>query len=102
MTKVIDLKAEYLEIVCNVLRKNLPADAKVGIFGSRTTGKAKEFSDIDLVIDLGKPLPLSISAKLAYDFEESNLPYRVDVVDWHSISDSFRERIAKDRVDIHY
>lgn len=40
---------------------------------------------------------------LAYmrdDFSESNLPYKVDVVDWHTLSDSFRKIVDKDKKDL--
>ena len=41
-------------------------------------------------------LDRTILSRLNEAFEESNLPMRVDVVDWHAISDSFREVIQRD------
>ncbi len=35
------------------------------------------------------------------NFEESDLPYKVDVVDWNKCSDDFRELIKKDLVQLH-
>ena len=36
-----------------------------------------------------------VIANLKYAFEESDLPYRVDVLDWHSTSPEFRKVIEK-------
>jgi len=98
MKPVIDIRPEHLEIVKNILKKQLPSHATVWAFGSLTKGTAKKFSDLDLVIDAGDPLPSSIMTNLAFDFEESDLPYKVDIVDWATINDSFRKIIEKDRM----
>ena len=36
--------------------------------------------------------------RLKEAFEESDLPMRVDVLDWHAISDSFRKVVERDYV----
>src|SRR5690606_14938031 len=59
---------------------------------------AKPYSDLDLAIITDKPLSLAVSAALADDFSESDLPWKVDVVDWTTISASFREIIERDKV----
>lgn len=51
------------------------------------------FSDLDLVLIDSKPLPLSIRAELNHAFSESDLPWKVDLVDWHSISPEFQKVI---------
>jgi len=33
--------------------------------------------------------------QLQEDFENSSLPFRVELLDWHNISDEFRKIIAK-------
>lgn len=89
----INIKDDYLKIVKKILRKHLPNDAKIWVFGSRVTGNAKKYSDLDLAIDLGKPISLDLMAILVSDFEESILPYKVDIIDWTQISDTFRSKI---------
>lgn len=96
----IDLPAEQRGLVWQILRSNLPATAKVWVFGSRATGRARRYSDLDLAIDAGRPLTLDETAKLAETFDESDLPYRVDVVDWRAIDDRFRQIIAQERVKL--
>lgn len=55
-------------------------------------------SDLDLAIIGDSPLPLNASAALADDFAESDLPFKVDVVDWATTSESFRTIIAQSKV----
>lgn len=100
MNSKIDIKPEHLKIVHNILLQHLPAHSKVWVFGSRAKGNAKKFSDLDLVIDAGKSLPGQTMTNLAFDFEESDLPYRVDIVDWNTISDNFKKIIIDSRVEI--
>ena len=96
----IDLPAEQRRLVLQILRANLPAAAKVWVFGSRATGRARRYPDLDLAIDAGRPLTLDEAASLADAFSESDLIYRVDVVDWRAIDDRFRQIIAPDRVPL--
>jgi predicted nucleotidyltransferase len=72
--------------------------ARVWVFGSRAKGTARLDSDLDLVIDMGAPLPRALRHQLLEAFESSDLPYPVDLVDWWTISDSFRAMIAGDRI----
>jgi len=50
----IDLKAGHLALVRAILCAHLPKGAKVWVFGSRATGKARRGSDLDLAIDIGQ------------------------------------------------
>ncbi len=68
----------------------------VWAFGSRVTGKAKPYSDLDLVIYTDESISLESMAVLNEAFDESDLPIRVDVVDWAGTTASFREIIQKD------
>ncbi len=96
-TPLIDIRPDHWEIVRGILQKHVPG-YEVWAFGSRARWTAKAYSDLDLAIITDKPLPLSVSAALSDDFSESDLPYRVDVVDWATTSESFREIIERDRV----
>src|SRR5438477_6705999 len=100
MTAPIDILPDHLVIVQNILRKYLPAYSKVWVFGSRAKGTARKFSDLDLVIDSGKPLSSTVMTNITFDLEESDLPYKVDVVDWAVIDRSFQKRIHAERIII--
>jgi type I restriction enzyme S subunit len=100
MTPRIDLSAGHRRLVLELLAGLLPPSAGVWVFGSRATGRARRYSDLDLLIDAGRPLGLEEAALLREAFEESDLPYRVDLVDWHAIGDRFRRLIAAERLPL--
>ena len=77
MTATLDIAGTHLATILAILRRHLPTDTVVYAYGSRTTGHARRFSDLDLAIDA--PLPLALRSRLETDFEESDLPWRVDI-----------------------
>lgn len=85
----LDFTPEQLAIVREILAKHLP-DREVRAFGSRVSGTAKKFSDLDLVVMGDDPVPLSILSALEEAFSESDLPFKVDVVDWAAADENFR------------
>jgi predicted nucleotidyltransferase len=92
---MIDLSPRALEVVQAILERRLP-DREVWVFGSRATGRARKYSDLDLAILGETPLSLASLATVADEFDESDLPFKVDVVDWALISPAFREIIRRD------
>lgn len=93
----IDIRPEQWAIVRSILRRHV-SEREVWAFGSRARGTAKPYSDLDLAILGEAPLGLALSAALAEDFSESDLPWKVDVVDWATTSEPFRRIIERDRV----
>ena len=65
----------------------------VFLFGSRATGGAGRYSDIDIGILPGELLPTGLLAELREALEESQIIYPVDVVDLSEVSDVFRSRV---------
>lgn len=96
-TPKIDIRPDHWLMVRDILQKHVP-DYEVWAFGSRAKWTAKEYSDLDLAVITDQPLPLAVSAALSDDFSESDLPWRVDVVDWARTSESFRPIIERDKV----
>lgn len=66
--------------------------------GFSKTGKAKQFSNLDLVIITQQSLSLSEYAILKEAFAESDLPFKVDRVDWTAASVAFREITKANKV----
>jgi predicted nucleotidyltransferase len=66
------------------------------VFGSRVKGNPQPLSDLDLCYM--NTIPPEIINQLAEDFEESDLPYKVDLVNWHAISDEFKNTIKDDLI----
>lgn len=93
----IAVRPEDWAIVRGILRKHVP-QYPVWAFGSRARGTAKPYSDLDLAIITEQPLALAVGAALAEDFAESDLPWRVDVVDWATTGQDFRRIIERDKV----
>ena len=94
---LLDIRPDHLKIVQDILQKCVP-EREVWAFGSRAKWRAKEYSDLDLCI-LGKtPLSFRTLGLLEEAFEDSDLPYKVDVVDWATTSESFRQIIERDKV----
>lgn len=93
----VDVRPDLWGIVRDILRHHAPQH-EVWAFGSRVKGTAKPHSDLDLVIVSDVPMTLHQSAALTDAFAESDLPWRVDVVDWATTSDVFRDIIAGDKV----
>jgi predicted nucleotidyltransferase len=100
VTATIDITPEHRQLVIDILREYLPSGAAVWVFGSRATGRARRYSDLDLAIDAGRQLSLDETGALAEAFSDSDLPYRVDIVDWQMISEGFRQLIAADRLPL--
>ncbi len=90
------LDSENIVIVQNILGSIIP-EYEVWIFGSRVHGRTlKPFSDIDLAIIADAPINSGRLRELKEAFSESDLPYRVDVVDYASASQTFRNIIQQE------
>lgn len=90
--KTLNISQEEWHIVQSILKQHIP-QRTVWAFGSRVNGHAKPYSDLDLAILGDEPLSLAEHAALTDDFSESNLPWKVDLVDWNLIGKEFQEII---------
>ena len=98
MTNSFGLRPSDIEIIIAVLR-GFPQVSEAMIFGSRAKGNYRNGSDVDIAIkgDVVSFQDVSdISCQLN---EETTLPYKFDVLNYHTISSAeLREHI--DRVSI--
>ncbi len=99
MAERLDIRPDLLRLVQDILQRHVP-DREVRAFGSRVKGTARPSSDLDLVVMGDEPLPLPVYAALLDDFEQSDLPWRVDVVDWATTAESFRRIIEQEWVGV--
>lgn len=97
---MIDLNPKYLETIQHILAEHVP-DCEVRAYGSRVKWTAKDYSDLDLAVAGNERLSRRRMRKLQEAFEESDLPIRVDIQDWHAISDAFKNVIAEEYEVIH-
>ena len=143
---MIDLSPQHLQTVRAILGQHVP-NCEVRAFGSRVSGAAKSYSDLDLAVVAGSKKqggayvppyfggmyasseqgrrhaklrhvcatrecfswgfagrrPMGTDTRLNPDtlrhlkeaFEESDLPFRVDVLDWNETSREFQKVIEK-------
>jgi type I restriction enzyme S subunit len=96
---LMDLKPEHHRILCDILATHLPG-REVHLFGSRATGTAKPYSDIDLVIMGDEPLPVTTMRILRDAFDDSDLPFQIDLVEWAGTSEEFRKIILSSSISL--
>jgi len=100
MTTTLDVRPEHAAILLGVLRQHLPAGARALVFGSRAHGGARQYSDLDLALEWDRPLGLDLIGQIAEALSESDLPYKVDIVDLATVDPAFRARITADCITL--
>lgn len=88
---MIHAEPKHLEIIKKILSK-YPYDFYA--FGSRVKNTAHKFSDLDVLFK--EKIPWNIVSYIREDFEESNLPFKVDLISWELCDEGFRKLIEKD------
>jgi len=74
-----------METIISILNKYTEIK-NVHLFGSRAKGSYRYGSDVDLAI-MDSELDTKKLARIKRDFEESSLPYNVDIVDFTRLDD---------------
>jgi len=96
VTPSIDITAKQRKTVLALLQRHLPG-ATAWAYGSRVTWKSRPQSDLDLVV-FAKPDQARHVAALKEAFEESKLPFRVDLFVWDEVPDTFKINIEAEHV----
>lgn len=73
---------------------------RAAVFGSVARGEAKSDSDVDILVELDKPLGLLKLAQLNYTLEDA-LEKKVDLVKSNTIKPSFKDSILNSAVYIY-
>jgi uncharacterized protein len=96
--KNIALTDQQTAEVCAILRAVfIKAPVKTWVFGSRATGHARPYSDLDILISTPTPLDWRARADLQDAFEASNLPFRVDIVEESRLAPALVPRVLSER-----
>lgn len=74
--------------------------ARVAVFGSRATGRARPFSDVDLFVLHPSPMTWQQRTALVDALETSELPFRVDVVEAAAVPANILARIQREAVPL--
>ena len=94
---MIDLAPHHLETVKDILAAHVP-DCEVRAFGSRAKWEGQDYSDLDLAVVCENASNVRAIESLKEAFKDSDLPIRVDVLDWHAIAEDFRQAITSECV----
>jgi len=86
---MISVSPRHLETIRRILAEYV-RDCEVRAFGSRVMGTAKDHSDLDLAVIAPNIIERRTKMLLREAFEESDLPFRVDIIDYNAVSDEFR------------
>jgi type I restriction enzyme S subunit len=86
-----------LGLVRSILTRIVP-DAAYLAFGSRLGECYHRYSDLDIAVRAAGPISLSQLSALEEAFAESDLPFRVDIVDLHRASPEFRHFVESSHV----
>ena len=96
MTDRLDLLPRHREQLEALLRRHLPG-VSVWAYGSRVRWNARPQSDLDLVA-FASPEQRGAVSQLREAFEESSLPFSVDLLIWDDLPESFRRNIEAGHV----
>ena len=100
LIRPVDIRPDHLKIVEDILCVHLHSETKIWVFGSRAAWMAKGASDLDLAIEGKTPFNLKVMGVLQDAFEDSELPYTVDVVDINRVSNSFKQIIEARKIPL--
>lgn len=102
MSNAIDLSGPEMAIVQGVLRAHLPPGTRAWVFGSRANASARRYSDLDLALQGEGRLSADLLGLINEAFSESDLPYKVDVIDLQAVDPSFRAIIESGLIVLPY
>ena len=83
------------EAIIEELLASYIAKGSLYVFGSRVTGDSDKYSDLDLLIRSEEVLSFADFMALKDALEFSELPMRVDLLDWQRITPEFRGNIEQ-------
>lgn len=92
---MINLSDEELKLIKSILAKY---PYKFYAFGSRVKGKQKKYSDLDLCYK--DEIPDSVITRIYEAFELSNLPFKVELLNWHRCDADFQKSIEGDLIEV--
>ena len=94
MTHAIDITAEQRRTILTLLERHLPGTT-AWVHGSRVQRTSRPTSDLDLVV-FATPEQDRRVGDLREAFEESDLPFPVDLFVWDEIPENFHKKIKSE------
>lgn len=94
---VEQISGDHKNLVLRLVRSVFP-QAEVWAFGSRVSGTARRYSDLDLALKQREPLDRIARRHLMERLSASELPFRVEVVDYRTAEPEFQAVIDQTSV----
>lgn len=93
------ISESQLSDVYECIRKVLYSEQNLTLwlFGSRANGDFQKYSDVDLLLDASPPFDPEQKRKLTEKLEESDLPFKFDLVLPNEIYEPYRRQIEKEK-----
>ena len=96
LDRTIDITADQHKIILSLLQKFLP-NTTVWVYGSRVKWTSHPQSDLDMVV-FSTPEQTLQTSSLREAFDESNLPFPIDLFVWNDVPETFRAEIEAEHV----
>lgn len=97
--EISERKNIHLERLKNIINDFIKdEDVKIFLFGSRGRGDNAPASDVDIGIMHGPGFDKGKISLLREYIEESNIPYKVEIVDLAETSEKFRDSVLKEAI----
>lgn len=96
MNHEIDEKSKHKIIA--VLSGLFPK-AQIYLFGSRARGTSSQWSDIDLALKEEAKISRNAIGEAVSMLAASNMPYKIDIVDFNAVSDDMRKSILDEGIE---
>ncbi len=90
----IAVSENHLQYILAQLKLYLP-DSTVWIFGSRIKGSNRPASDLDLAVLCDKDTAKTQLPKLNEAFVESDIPFKIQLLDFNRLPENMQENIKK-------
>lgn len=89
----------WLKLIQTKVKKYFPS-SEAFIFGSRALDNNRLFSDVDIGIISGQKIKGSLWESLEEELENSPLPYRINLVDFQTVSEQFKKIALKKIINL--
>ncbi len=96
LKNTLDIDDEDQTILIDLLNQYLP-NTEIWLYGSRIKGTSRHNSDLDMVVFTEDNQAMAVFY-LKEAFDESDLPFRVDLFTWNNVPKSFHENIKAQHI----
>lgn len=93
----VAVTGEQMEYLINAIERYVP-DVTVWAFGSRIKGSSRPTSDLDLAFLCDKKTAKKGLPRLSEALRESDLPFKVQILDYNRLPENMKENIRQQYV----